>query len=1166
MSLSGGYLLSAVLFAVYAGLSWVTVGLLHLSGNIEMLVRMLLLGLGLGALAWVYHWHTHRRNDSQYNGARSVVQNSSQERELDHLVREAEAQLAGSCLGREARLGNLPLIYLLGEAGSAKTAAFVHSETNPDLLAGQVYQGESIIPTRPANLWLARKVVFAEAGGRLLEEPARWFWFVKRLAPARLRSLFGARQPAPRVALVCVSCEAFLKVGADESLAALARQLQIRLGEISHALGTSVPVYVLFTKLDRMAHFTEFVANLTDEEAAQALGVTLPFRPPQEAGVHGEIEARRVTAAFDALLDSLAEKRLALLRREHEFPNRAHAYEFPREFRKLRNHLVRFLVDLTRPSQLRANPFLRGFYFSGVRPIVVKDRAPAAGAPAAARAGHHAGATGLFLEEELRAPAQAFEPAGSVRTRRTAQWLFLSRLFHSVILEDYAAMASGGLGSRTERIRRIALACASAVLVLCSVGMTVSFFRNRALAAQCEDAARGIAQSETGGASEDLPSRTALQRLDALRQSVETLSLYRREGAPLTLRWGLYLGDDLYPAARRLYFNRFHQLLFGSTQASLLRSLRALPDQPGLNDEYRPVYDTLKAYLITTSHHEKSTRAFLAPLLDDRWAASRQVDPERAALARRQFEFYSEELHLVNPFSSDNDGAAVEHARAYLARFNAVESVYQFMLAEAGKQNPPVNFNRQFPGSAAYLLNDHDVPGPFSLAGWKFMNDAITHARRFFGGEQWVLGDRSYGDLDPERISPELRARYQKDFLANWRDYLSQSQVLRYRSIADAALKLNQLSSNQSYLLKLFCLATVNTSVDFDDAKTIYQPVHFVEPPGCTERYIRDSNSVYIGALVNLQTSLERVAKEGGSKEDLLTQTATEAANAHKAVRQVAANFRIDAAGNIHGLVEKLMEDPITYAEAVLGQIGPAELNAEGKRLCGQFSELTDKYPFNTASRVDATLDEVNAIFRPGDGRLSAFYESKLRNYVERQGASYIRNSGSRVGVTDPFLRFFNRAMAFSDAVYKRDAQAPSLTYNMRALPAEGLHGVTLNLDGQVLKTSGQESDSKDFTWPGPGVHGARLSGNLGGGDLSFITYEGLWAAFRFFGDADRFQSSGSTYTLEWVPRQGQSGQPIRLDSGKVVALPFVLDLKGTPPVFQRGYLSGLTCVSEVAR
>ena len=141
-----------------------------------------------------------------------------------------------------------------------------------------------------------------------------------------------------------------------------------------------------------------------------------------------------------------------------------------------------------------------------------------------------------------------------------------------------------------------------------------------------------------------------------------------------------------------------------------------------------------------------------------------------------------------------------------------------------------------------------------------------------------------------------------------------------------------------------------------------------------------------------------------------------------------------------------------------------------------------------------------------------------------------------------------------------------SLTYSMKALPAEGMRSVTLSLDGQVLKSAGAGGDSKDFTWPGTSVRAAKLSGSLGGPELGFITYDGLWSAFRFFGDADRFQASGSGYTLQWVPRQGQAGQPMRLDSGKALTLPFLLDLKGAPPIFQKGYLSGFQCVSEVAR
>ena len=76
-------------------------------------------------------------------------------------------------------------------------------------------------------------------------------------------------------------------------------------------------------------------------------------------------------------------------------------------------------------------------------------------------------------------------------------------------------------------------------------------------------------------------------------------------------RWGLYVGDALYPEARRLYFARFKQLLFTQTQTNDVAFLNGLPATPG--PDYQPTYDALKAYLITTSNHDKSTRLFLAP-------------------------------------------------------------------------------------------------------------------------------------------------------------------------------------------------------------------------------------------------------------------------------------------------------------------------------------------------------------------------------------------------------------------------------------------------------------------------------------------------------------------------------------------------------------------------
>ncbi len=79
------------------------------------------------------------------------------------------------------------------------------------------------------------------------------------------------------------------------------------------------------------------------------------------------------------------------------------------------------------------------------------------------------------------------------------------------------------------------------------------------------------------------------------------------------------------------------------------------------------------------------------------------------------------------------------------------------MLSEAAKNNPPINFNRQFPGSAQTVVETHEVPGAFSKGGWAFMKDAIAHADRYFSGEHWVLGDYASANIDRAKLEQDMQ-------------------------------------------------------------------------------------------------------------------------------------------------------------------------------------------------------------------------------------------------------------------------------------------------------------------------------------------------------------------------------------------------------------------------
>ena len=363
------------------------------------------------------------------------------------------------------------------------------------------------------------------------------------------------------------------------------------------------------------------------------------------AGVYGEEQTARLSADFERLFRSLADARPELLARENDATHQPGAYEFPREFRKIRPAMVQFLVDVCQPSQLTVGPFLRGFYFTGVRPVVINEVAPVAPAAKAQAYDTSSSATGLFKAGMQQGAAPSAAPVG--QTRKVPQWVFLTHLFNDVLLADSAAMGASGAGTKSGSARRLLFIAGSVVCLLLCTAFTVSFFRNRALETEARDAAVGISSAESSG--QNLASLDALRKLETLRQSLAQLVDYRHNGAPWSYKWGLYTGDAMYPEVRKIYFERFRQLLFLQTQGAILENLRGLP-LSGQGPEYQPTYDALKAYLITTSHHDKSTGGFLAPVLTRWWAQNRGPDADRIALAQKQFEFYAAELKEENPF------------------------------------------------------------------------------------------------------------------------------------------------------------------------------------------------------------------------------------------------------------------------------------------------------------------------------------------------------------------------------------------------------------------------------------------------------------------------------------------------------------------------------------
>jgi type VI secretion system protein ImpL len=1125
-------------------------GLLDLLLPLAGLDRWLLWGglgvLGVIAAALVYLHFAPR-------GAAAAPGSVSPESDIDLPVAAARRRLAGSGV-KGGRLGRLPLVLVLGPGGSAKTSAVLNSGLQPDLLAGEVTGPDAVAPTAALNLWYAQDGLVVEAGGPLLDDDRRWSRLLQHIRPTRLAAAFGRGKQAPRLAVVCFSCEELLKPGAGEAVPAAARKLRARLAEVSQQLGIRLPVYVLFTKADRVPHFEEYVRGLTREEAQQALGATLPLADVAP-GAYADHQAGRLRDAFHGIFRSLAAWRLQLLPREARELARTGAYEFPREVTKVSGLAEQFLLELCRPSQLGVNPFLRGFYLTGVRPVVVSDAVPEGPAAGAGPQRVALGATGVFsIQGFQQAAAPTPTAAGS---RRVPEWVFLRRVLPEIVLRDRRAMDLTAGGTRVDLLRRGLVGAAAVLFLLLSAAFSVSFLNNRALAADALAATQGVEPLRASVA--EAPPADALQRLDELRAVLARIGAYERQGRPWRLGWGLYTGDDLHPPLRQAYFERFARLLWNDQRGDLLGSLEGLPQAPQETSEYGTAYDALKAHLVTTSHPRESSAAFLTPVVMRHWRPAAGLEPEREELVRRQLDFYADELPHGNPYRDAPAEPLVVRTRGFLQRFTGLEPLYQALLADAGRAGTPIQFHRMHPGTEAVVRNTHVVPAAFTRDGWAHVQTALDNVDRLLTREDWVVGERSVVPAqDRARLAQELRTRYVADYVGAWREYLRASSVVAFGGPADAAGKLSSLSGNDSPLLRMLAVASWHTSMDTVVVARVFQPVHLVVPPGDGAQLVSEANAPYLSSLTALQLAMDQVAQAAGpARLDALAQASGNAEQVNLQVRQLAQGFSIQGDAREVGLaVQRLLQAPISGAETLARALPSAEANAQGTSFCQPIRRLAAKYPFNPRGATDAPMDEVAAVLQPGGSALWSFYDESLQNLLVRQGSRYAARIGADPQPTATFVSFFNRAAEVSNGLFPREGAGPQVTFALRPQASEAIPEIRVSIDGQTQAFTPTVAASRTFTWEGERARTARITGRIGATEVTLVEApEGPWALFRLMQAAEWERTGTGRFRLRWrIPVEQQN------------YLTADIDFAGASPVFSPGYLNQLDCVAQIVR
>jgi len=260
--------------------------------------------------------------------------------------------------GKGREIEDLPWYVMIGAPGSGKTTALINSGLRFPLYARETTPSvPGVGGTRNCDWWFSDEAVLLDTAGRYTTQDsdrkadaAAWQGFLGLLKAARpQRPLNGA--------LVTVSVMDLLLWSKAER-SKFATHVRMRISEMYAALEARFPVYVLVTKVDMLAGFTEFFGDLDMTGRAQAWGTTF------EMDIDPALIATPYAKDFAELEDRLGAEMLARLHEERDLQRRASIYRFPQQFHAMGPLVGEFLAQAF-GTQVNHKPIqLRGVYFT----------------------------------------------------------------------------------------------------------------------------------------------------------------------------------------------------------------------------------------------------------------------------------------------------------------------------------------------------------------------------------------------------------------------------------------------------------------------------------------------------------------------------------------------------------------------------------------------------------------------------------------------------------------------------------------------------------------------------------------------------------------------------------------------------------------------------------
>ncbi|MET0388960.1 MAG: type VI secretion IcmF C-terminal domain-containing protein, partial [Polyangiales bacterium] len=219
---------------------------------------------------------------------------------------------------------------------------------------------------------------------------------------------------------------------------------------------------------------------------------------------------------------------------------------------------------------------------------------------------------------------------------------------------------------------------------------------------------------------------------------------------------------------------------------------------------------------------------------------------------------------------------------------------------------------------------------------------------------------------------------------------------------------------------------------------------------------------------------------------------------------------------------EALLWPPISGAsESTTGDIARHGSDAWCNDVVAEYARsLAGHYPFNRNGQ-DLALTDFSSFYRPNQGRLWTFVDSRLSKIVELDGDQYsfaraLGQDGSKVYSRD-LLEFLSRSRDIMRSYFPSNANEPSIEFEVRVHPSPEVAMTQFTVGGKSVEHYNGPEQWKTLSWPGADpAAGATLLIKGANGMNERIRQDGPWGLMRVIEIGALMPDAGRTFTVAW--------------------------------------------------